>query len=104
MDRGAALLNDLRNKLQGGWYGPIQRASGGKLEFLALPNGAPGEFLVRVTWETPVSVRTFEKAFTRQLAFGSSYTLSPMAWRVERRACDHARAVIREVLQHRGVL
>jgi hypothetical protein len=98
MDRGEALLSDLRNKLEAGWADTIRRATGARLTFTGLPGG---EFVVKCLWG---ETKTYEKTFTRERVFASSYMQGMHGWRVERRACDHARDLIRELLVERGVL
>jgi hypothetical protein len=98
MDRGEALLFDLRNKLESRWAETIRRATGATLTFAGLPGG---EFVVKCSWG---EAKTYEKTFTRERVFGGSYNNGVQGWHVERRACDHARDLIRELLVERGVL
>jgi hypothetical protein len=101
-DRGTILLNGLLSQLRG-WFDTIRRATYAKeLTVLPLPDG---EFTIRVTWQPKDGAeKHFDKTFTRKDMFGASYGHSPMAWRVERRACDHARDLMRAVLAEQGVL
>jgi hypothetical protein len=101
MDRGVVLLQGLRRQLEK-WLDPIKRSTcASKVSFVPLMNG---EFLLRVEWTLrDGTTRGYDHEFTRSMAFGSSYGNSPLAWRIERRACDHARECIRQVLAARGV-
>ena len=63
-----------------------------------------GEFSVRVVWKNKDgTVGAVDHEFTRKAVFGASYTNAPLAWRVERKACDYMRDVMRHVLAARGV-
>jgi hypothetical protein len=95
MDRGTALLADLRAKLEAR-CGVIQRSTYATVVLQARPDG---EFAVQVTWPDG----TYEKVFTRAFVFGASIRRAPPLWAVQRRACDHARDIITEVLRQRGV-
>jgi hypothetical protein len=95
MDRGAILLADLRVKLEAR-RDMLQRATYATVTIEARP---AGEFAVRVSWPGD----TYEKVFTRAFVFGASMRRAPPLWTVQRRACDHTRDIITEVLQRRGV-
>jgi len=101
MDRGTALLQNLRKKLEG-WVSPIQRATGASsVEFI--PRDA-GEFSICVAWKSGDTLCSFDRLFARKEVFGASYALGPSSWHVQKRACDYARDLIRQVLEQRGVL
>lgn len=101
VDRGTVLLQGLRQQLQG-WADPIRRATCAT-SVTFIPHEL-GEFTLRVEWMSKEgTTKTFDRKFTRQEVFGSSYGHSPAGWRVERRACDHARDTMRQVLEARGV-
>jgi hypothetical protein len=101
MDRAEALLQGLRRQLEYR-FDSIRRSTGATgVAFVVKPGG---EFAIEVTWKMKDGeVKTFLRHFTKQEVFGSSYSGNPMAWRVERRACDYARDCIRQVLAARGV-
>ena len=101
MDRGDALLNGLRNQMER-WQDPIKRATcAATVSFISRQNG---EFTVRVEWrQKDCEAKTFDYEVTRKGVFGASYGHSPLTWRVEKRACDYARDVMRQVLAARGV-
>jgi hypothetical protein len=102
MDRGTVLLQTLCGQLRG-WADPIRRATyATSVDFLP---GKDGEFTLRVVWPSREDgPQHYDKEFTRPEVFGVSYAGSPLAWRVQRRACDYARDVMREVLAARGAL
>ena len=95
MDRGAALLAALRAKLEAR-RDVVQRSTYATVTFHTRPDG---EFSVKVTWPGG----TYEKVFDRAFVFGASYRRPSPQWTVQRRACDHTRDIIREVLAARGV-
>lgn len=95
MDRGAALLAALRTRLEAR-RDVIARSTYATVAFHARPDG---EFAVQVTW--PGS--TYEKVFTRAFVFGASFCRPSPQWVAQRRACDHVRDIITEVLRQRGV-
>jgi hypothetical protein len=100
MDRGAALLRDLQDKLKA-WTDYIRRCTNGEVAFV---QKSGGEFDLVVRWPNKgSSAGEHVKSFTRQFVFGGTFSLSPNAWAIEKRACDHARDVVREVLAKRGV-
>lgn len=97
MDRGAALLQGLLTNLRQ-WAPHIRRvtcASEVEVEY-----GDRGAFSLVVSWPGG----SHRRDYTREFVFGASYSLSPDAWAVQRRACDYARDLMREVLQQRGAL
>lgn len=103
MDRPTALLQALLNQLKN-WGPRISRSvAASSLEFKA---GAPtGEFSVVVKWQPKQGPEVeYVKVFNRDFVFGPSMTLSPMAWRTQKKACDYAREIINEILSQRGVL
>jgi hypothetical protein len=63
-----------------------------------------GEFGLQLLWRTPNGEKTFVKEFTCAFVFGVTHRGSPQARAVQKRACEYARGVIREVLEQRGVL
>lgn len=102
MDRGTALLQNLRGQLQN-WLLTIQRATGAT-DVSFVPHTA-GEFTIRVTWRPKGGEeQTYDRVFTRQEVFGASYQTSPQTWRVQRKACDYAREIMRQVLTIRGAV
>lgn len=97
MDRAALLLQGLRAQLVG-WTATIQRGVGAT--HLELADAPDGEFVLRVTWRTGAHEQLFSRAFV----FGPTLTGSPLAYRVQKRACDYARDFMREILAQRGAL
>lgn len=101
MDRATALLQGLRTQL-GCWVATIQRGVGAtELEFVDAPQG---EFLLRVRWKTAAGEKVHERLFSREYVFGSTAAGNPLAFRVQKRACDYAKDFMREVLAQRGAL
>lgn len=101
-DRGTVLLSQLAEKLRP-WFAVIQRNT----------HATSVEYVPAQLGEFSIEVRGVDKAgtpwttrvpFTREECFGVTYTLTPAAWSVVKRPCDHAKRVIREVLTARGVL
>lgn len=102
MDRGAVLLQGLRSKLQP-WFVYIQRCT--HATNVRFSEGVAGEFAVVVSGVAKdQSPWSFSTAFTREKCFGPTFGLDPAAWCIPTRPCDYARAIVREVLQQRGVL
>jgi hypothetical protein len=103
MDRGGVLLQQLREKLGAGWMGSICRSTGAQTaKFVGRENG---EFAVTVIWHLKDGTeKVFTKEFTRTYVLGSSFKRPMLEWRIEKRACDYARAIIQDVLSQRGVL
>lgn len=102
MDRGDALLQGLLVKLKA-WGDYIRRATHAT-EVLFQPREL-GEFTVVVRWKDRKNTEgEYQKDFTRPLVFGGTYTLTPLAWSIEKRACDYARDIVQEILRQRGVL
>lgn len=97
MDRGMALMQRFRWGLTN-WVEFIRRAS--QAQDVSLIPEPTGEFTLVVRWHN----KEFKKHFTRALVFGSSRSLPEAAWQVERKPCDHARDVVREILEQRGVI
>jgi hypothetical protein len=80
----------------------MERMTGSTVEFVA--HGG-GEFSVRFLWrDKSGKAAQFERRFTPEYCFGPTHKLQPLAWRHQRKACEHARTVARDVLQARGVL
>lgn len=102
MDRGAVLLQGLRERLNDGWMGSIRRATGAHQATFAM-DGA-GEFTVRVVWKHGEEEKVYEKKFTKAYVLGPSIHRPMAEWRLEKRACDYARDIMREVLAQRGAL
>lgn len=101
MDRGAHLLQGLRTKLKT-WVPFMQRATKGTVEFISR---ADGEFAVAVRWKNrDGSDGEFIREFTKKYCLGVTFTLPSGSWAVEKKACDYARDVVRDVLGARGVL
>ena len=98
-DRGTLLLKDLKFKLQRSHVERIRRALHSDITF---EEGEGGEFTVAVKPLRSTTV-SFRKLFSRQLVFAGTFHLSPNAWAVEKRACDYAADIIREVLEQRGI-
>lgn len=102
MDRGIVLLQGLRAKLEGSWLDSIRRATGAtSITFEPL---STGEFVLVVSWKNGEQEHSFKKEFTKALVLGSSLRRPMAEWHVEKRACDHAKDIMREVLAQRGVL
>lgn len=99
-DRGALLLKDLKLKLQRSHIDRLRRALHSDVTF---EEGQGGEFTIVVTPLRSAASYSFRKLFSRQLVFAGTYHLSPYAWAVEKRACDYAADIIREVLEQRGI-
>ena len=100
MDRGELLLQQLREKLNT-WVGSIQRATGSTVTVKPEPGG---EFIFSVSWNKNGVESRYEKAFTRAFVFRASMHRPQLEWHVEKRACDYARDIMREVLAQRGAL
>jgi hypothetical protein len=98
MDRATSLLQGLRVQL-GCWVSPIQRGVGAlEVVFVDAP---AGEFILRAKWKGD---RQHERLFSREFVFGSTALGSPLAFRVQKRACDYAKDFMREILAQRGAL
>lgn len=103
MDRGSVLMGSLLSRLRA-WFPFILRATHAH-EVSVVSGNMLGEFEIQVRgvsknqepWGAVI-------AFRRDVCFGSTYQLTPAAWQVVRRPCDHARDIVREVLKQRGVL
>jgi hypothetical protein len=102
-DRGQVLLQALREKLSNGWAHSIQRATGAtSVRFRVVD---PDEFVAIVIWRTLGGPdRVYEKRFTKPYILGASFHRPMLEWGMEKRACDHARDIMREVLAQRGAL
>lgn len=101
MDRGQALLAQLRRHLAG-WLPVVRRATGAR--DVALLDGERGAFRLRVVWSEPGREAAYEEEFSRARVFGATYAGPAAGWRVMGRPCDYARGAIRAVLHQRGVL
>jgi hypothetical protein len=102
MDRGALILQELRKKLHEGWSASIRRATGAHRVLFTMNEGH--EFTVRVLWMVGEKEHAFEKKFTKAYVLGPSIHRPMAEWGLQKRACDHARDVMREVLALRGAL
>jgi hypothetical protein len=102
MDRGAVLLQGLRERLNGGWMEAIRRSTGAHQVTFVMDT--TGEFAVRVVWMVAGKEHVFEKKFTKSYVLGASFHRPMAEWHVEKRACDYARDIMREVLAQRGAL
>ncbi len=101
MDRGLTLLQGLRTQI-GCWFDTIQRGVGAtELECADADNG---EFILRARWKTKDGEKTHERHFSRDFVFGHTASGSPLAFRVQKRACDYAKDFMREILALRGAL
>jgi hypothetical protein len=100
LDRAAILLNQLREKLNT-WIPSIQRATGSTVVQSEQPGG---EFILAVLWNKNGVESRYEKAFTKAFVFRASMHRPQLEWHVEKRACDYARDIMREVLAQRGAL
>jgi hypothetical protein len=102
MDRGVVILQELRKRLNDGWMGGIRRATGAhQATFVMNDDGA---FTVRVVWKVGEEERSYEKKFTKAYVLGASIHKPMAEWSLQKRACDHARDIMREVLALRGAL
>jgi hypothetical protein len=101
LNRAEVLLQQLYGKL-GTWLPAIRRATGAADAcFVPRPGG---EFNIRVEWKLRDGVGVYEKEFTKAYVFGGTFHRPQAEWHIEKRACDHARDIMREVLALRGVL
>lgn len=100
MDRAALLLQDLRTKLLRLHLDRLRRALHADV---SIEMGEGGEFTVVVQPNYPPGTKGYRKLFSKQLVFAGTYHLSPQAWAVEKRACDYATDIIKEVLEQRGM-
>lgn len=80
----------------------IQRGIGAT-DLQLVPTQARGEFILRAEWKGANGPTTHEKLFSQELVFGRTFGGSPLALSIQRRACDHARDFMREVLNLRGL-
>lgn len=101
--RDVLLMKMLRSQLEG-WLPVIARAAGAQKAELEVLEGGK-EFAVVVTWKHPDRDAVKCTAYFSQLrVFGESMKGPHLTWRAQKRACDFARDIMREVLQQRGVL
>ncbi len=97
LNHSGALLQGLRKKLDT-WLASIERATGAtSVAYVQLEGD---EFALRVEW----AEHSYQREFTRASVFKGTFHRPQVEWRVEKRACDYAREIIREVLSQRGVL
>ena len=100
MDRGTLLLQDLKIKLQRSHIDRLRRSLSADI---TIELGEGGEFTLVIKPLRPAGAACFKKLFSRQLVFAGTYHLSPQAWALEKRACDYASDIIKEVLEQRGI-
>ena len=82
--------------------GGIRRATGAHQATFVANEG--GEFTVRVVWKVGDEERVYEKKFTKAFVLGASFHRPMPEWHLQKRACDYARDIMREVLALRGAL
>lgn len=99
----ALQMKTLMGQMQG-WLDVIRRGTAAhKVEIVPKDGGQWFTVLVHYKLKDG-SEKIFESNFTAQRVFGASMQGNANAWRIQRRGCDYAREVLREVLQHRGVI
>lgn len=86
MNRGDVTLQDFRRKMQG-WFGMIERGANVSLRIEAVPMN--GFFLIA--------------QFRNGEEYRKHYTPTYIFGQPRKKACDHARDFLRELLQLRGV-
>jgi hypothetical protein len=101
VDHSEVLLQGLQQKLST-HLGSIKRATGA-ITSLIEP-AANGEFVVRVAWLVDGAVEIYEKAFAKSFVFRNCMSKPQLEWHIEKRACDYARDIMREVLAQRGIV
>ncbi len=85
------------------WLATIQRGTG--LTDIAFVDGPAGSFTLLAKWKTKDGKeKSFSRDFTREFVFGRTASGSPLAFRVQKRACDYAKDFMREILALRGAL
>lgn len=84
------------------WMQTIHRGVGAT-DLKMHPTGERGEFILKVTWKGPDGERSHEQLFSQQYVFGRTYGGEPLALSAQKRACEYARAFMREVLTKRGL-
>ncbi len=102
-ERAEVLLQTLLSRLRP-WFRYVLRSTHGT-DVDVSPGKLPGEFNIKVSgvdkefqpWSCVI-------AFTREMCFGTTYQLSPAAWQVVKRPCDHAREIVQTILTQRGYL
>lgn len=101
--RDVLLMKTLMGQLQG-WLDVIRRGTAADVVEIVPSNGGR-EFSIVIRYKTKEGeARTFESHFSQQRVFGASMNGAPLTWCIQRRGCDYAREVLREVLESRGVL
>jgi hypothetical protein len=86
----------------GCWVDTIRRGVGAtELELADAPDG---EFILRAKWKTKAGEKVHEHLFSREHVFGRTAAGNPLAFRVQKRACDYAKDFMREILAQRGAL
>jgi hypothetical protein len=99
--RDVLLMRMLQSQMTG-WLDVIRRGVGAeKVEFS--PRDGGKEFAVIVTCKTKAGEKVYESHFSRQRVFGESMRGPQLTWRIQKKACDFARDVMREVAEQRGV-
>jgi hypothetical protein len=101
--RDVLLMKTLTGQLQG-WLDVIKRGTAAdKVEIV--PKEAGREFAIVISYRTKDGqAHTFESYFSRERVFGVSLRGAPLTWCIQKRGCDYAREVLREVLEHRKVI
>lgn len=101
--RDAVLMQMLRGQMTG-WLDVIRRGTGAtRVEFSPRDDG--NEFAIVMTWQLKDgTTKTEESHFSRQRVFGDSLRGPVLGWRIQKKACDYARDVLREVLERRGIV
>jgi hypothetical protein len=84
------------------WVDTIRRGVGAT--DLEMADAPEGEFILRVKWKNHDGERVHERLFSREFVFGPTFSGSPLAYCVQKRACDYAKDFMREILTQRGVL
>lgn len=101
--RDVLLMRMLQSQMAG-WISVIQRGVGADLvEFSPREGGK--EFTIVVTYRSKAGEMVkYESHFSQDRVFGASMRGALVTWRIQKKACDFARDVMREVLEKRGVL
>lgn len=99
--RDVILMRMLQNQMSG-WLDVIRRGVGAeKVEFSPREGGR--EFTVVVTCKMKEGEKVYESHFSQQRVFGASMRGPVLGWHIQKKACDFARDVMREVAEQRGV-
>lgn len=101
MDRAQVLLQAFQHRLKN--HLPFMtRATKAQVEFVPRSGG---EFAIVARWKNRDGADgQFIQEYNKAYCLGATLSLSPEAWLVQGRACDHARDLVRCVLAARGVL